>query len=113
MNARLGFAWLLSNLPEPKQFLATFSDWPSSFKTESLAILIALLVCPHHASVTINTDSASAIQMFDQVFKRQLFLNKRSILKQSDHTVWSMIHDVVHELGLSLQLVKILAHSND
>ena len=51
--------------------------------------------------------------MFDQVFKRHLFLNKRSIFKQSDHTVWSMIYDVVHELGLSLQLVKILAHSND
>ena len=51
--------------------------------------------------------------MFDQVFKRHLFLNKRSILKQSDHTVWSIIHDVVHELCISLQLVKIQAHSND
>src|SRR5256886_14601875 len=108
----LGFAWLLSNLPEPKQFLATSFGWPSSFKAESLTILTALLVCPHHASVTINTDSASAIQMFDQVFKRQLFLNKRSLLKQSDHTIWSMIHDVVYELGLSLHLVRILAHSN-
>src|SRR2546426_2358012 len=59
VNARLGFAWLLSNLPEPKQFLATSSGWPSSFKAETLAILTALLVCPHQANITINTDSAS------------------------------------------------------
>src|SRR5204862_125436 len=82
-NVHIGFAWLLTNLSEPTQFLATSSGWLSSFKAESLAILTALLICPHHANVIINTDSASAIQMYNQIFNYHSFLNKRTILKQS------------------------------
>src|SRR5207249_3668149 len=38
---------------------------------------------------------------------------KRSIFKQSDHSIWCMIHDIVQKLHLSVQLVKIQAHSNN
>src|ERR1043165_4455974 len=38
------------------QFYACISDWPSSTRAETMAILTAIYVCPKECSVTIMTD---------------------------------------------------------
>ena len=45
--------------------------------------------------------------MFDQIFKNHSFLNKRFILKQSDHIVWCMIHDIIKELDFKIDDITI------
>ncbi|PKK59906.1 hypothetical protein RhiirC2_789883 [Rhizophagus irregularis] len=67
INSKSGFGWLQTNPSSPQlTFNGSTIIFPSSFKSESLAILTILLVLPFHAICHIYTDSQNCIDIFNQ-----------------------------------------------
>jgi len=94
------------------KFSASAILWPSSTKAEMLACLIALMVAPVKAMVTIHTDSAMTIIGFNKLADlMQLSIRKRE--KVPNFQIWMTITHMIESKNLKVNLVKVKAHSGD
>ena len=105
----MGFAWVLDDplFPTPIHFKGAASSFTSSTKAESLAILTALLVCQRNSTVTIYSDSLSAIKTFENFSSK----SPRRKLKQNNFLIWHTINFIISHNNLKVSLIKVKAHS--
>ena len=84
-----GAAWMETSTTIPVCFQTSISnEWISSFKTELVALLLALLVSCEHSEVHIYTDSKSVIDKFKELAKNvDTFKYARDRLKDSHSTL--------------------------
>jgi ribonuclease HI len=108
-SCRMGFGWI-----EP-HYNVTFKGScilnPSSTKSESYAILTALLTLPNNSTVNIYTDSQNCIHNYNN-FSNPL-LSRRKQLNHNNHLLWTFIMEIIKDKGLKLTLHKVKAHSNN
>ena len=67
---KMGVSWIQtqgSNIG--RKFSAGISNWPSSYRAESAAILLVTLVVPEYCKVEIVTDSQNCIDTFSRLSK--------------------------------------------
>jgi ribonuclease HI len=66
----MGAAWLQTEEPnQGSSFIAGVTDWPSPYKAELVAIILAVLTVPQGSEVEIVTDSALCINTFNRIAK--------------------------------------------
>src|SRR5438270_12150206 len=87
-EARMGVAFILT---EPAalnlQLAVSTTTWPSAYKAELLAVLLALLVAPNNCNVNLYSDCESIIKHFDYI-NNGSFINIRNIFKQPHYNLW-------------------------
>ena len=107
----MGLGWVVVN-NEALEFSASAVLWPFSTKAKILACLTALLVAPLNAKVTLYTDSVAIIIRFDNINTfRNLSVQKKE--KISNFQIWLSIAYIIECKNLTLNMVKIKAHSGD
>ncbi|CAB4386495.1 unnamed protein product [Rhizophagus irregularis] len=106
--SKMGAAFCVNN--EPALLAqANLSLWPSSTRSELVAILMALLTGPMNAKIKIYTDSQSAIHMINNQNNKL----SRKLLKQSNSLILLKINILLQEKKMDLVLVKVKGHSGD
>ena len=112
-EARMGAAFILT---EPValnlQLAVSTTTWPSAYKAELLAVLLALLVAPNNCSVNLYSDCESIIKHFDYI-NNGGFINIRNIFKQPHHNLWLTILQEIKKKNLTVVWHKVVSHSND
>src|SRR5205823_1833978 len=112
-EARMGAAFILT---EPAalnlQLAVSTTTWPSAYKAELLAVLLALLVAPNNCSVNLYSDCESIIKHFDYI-NNSGFINIRNIFKQPHHNLWLTILQEIKKKNLTVVWHKVVSHSND
>ncbi|GBC05771.1 hypothetical protein RclHR1_06410008 [Rhizophagus clarus] len=94
-------------------YSTSIENWPSSFKAELSAVVVALLLVPSHSSVIIHTDSQSIVERFNHL-SALISLTPRYLLKGSScNPLWIILFEILSISHISLSLIKIKAHSND
>ncbi|PKB99820.1 hypothetical protein RhiirA5_429120 [Rhizophagus irregularis] len=112
INSKSGFGWLQTNPLIPQlSFNGSSIFFPSSFKSESLAILTILLVLPFNATCHIYTDSQNCIDIFNQRLLSPT-ISPRRRLKQNNFLIWDLISWLISHHYLTVHLVKVKGHSN-
>ena len=109
--------WLIlnSNNEIAIQAKEKIDNWPSSTRSELMAILHLILCIPMNRKVTIFTDSKAAIDSINNA----LLINTngrnkaRLWLKQNNSTIVSFIVDLVNSKNISLTLVKVRGHADN
>ncbi|PKB96848.1 hypothetical protein RhiirA5_434130 [Rhizophagus irregularis] len=113
IHSRSGFGWLQTDQLIPNlSFNGSTIYFPSSFKSESLAILTILLVLPPYATSSIYTDSQNCIDTFNQRIGSPV-ISPRRRLKQNNFLIWDLIIWLISHYHLTIQLLKVKAHSNN
>ena len=82
-------------------------NWPSSTRSELVAILCALLVVKSDSLVVIKTDSLVAISSIESVFRSRSF--KKS-LKLKNRSILDKIVEITQVKNLTIELCKVKAH---
>ena len=81
-STKMGIGWHQSSIDAPSvEFFAAIGNFPSSTKAKTIAILTALLICPHSCTVDIFTDSAATIANFEKVIIHKNNSTFRRLLK--------------------------------
>ncbi|GBB84209.1 hypothetical protein RclHR1_10820015 [Rhizophagus clarus] len=129
-SAEVFFPPRLSHLPAPvvlapkdgaanKQLrnncdLRTIWDWPSSFCAEVTAIFAALVVTPTDSTVSIYTDSQTAIDGL-RLCASSSYTNSRLYYKTSNFELWASIERFIRGKQLTVLPVKFsfLFHDSD
>ena len=110
----MGSAWIQTQGPQPNStFKASPSCWPSSFKAESVAILMALLTVPDRRKVRIYTDSQTCIDTYHKLLTPHPKFTKRKLLKIKNWSIWTKILELTQSKSLTVKLIKVKAHSGD
>ncbi|EXX62796.1 hypothetical protein RirG_158430 [Rhizophagus irregularis DAOM 197198w] len=104
----MGAAFCVNNEPALSA-QANISLWPSSIRSELVAIFLALLTGPMNAKIKIYTDSQSAIYMINNQYNK----SGRKLLKQSNSLILLKIDILLQEKKMDLVLVKVKGHSGD
>ncbi|PKK58109.1 hypothetical protein RhiirC2_796850 [Rhizophagus irregularis] len=109
----MGYGWTTSNLSNINiTYNGSVKFFPSSTKAETMAILTALVVCPVHGKIIINTDSQVAIDSFYK--SRNLHsISPRCFNKINNNILWSSIHYIIKTLSLQVRFIKVKAHSGN
>src|SRR2546429_5918091 len=104
----MGTGWII---PEADVFFGTATtSWPSSTKAELSAILTLLLALPVELqSITINTDSQSAI---DNI-QKYTGLSIRAKSKIPNIMIVDQIWRIVKAKQIAISMVKVKGHSGD
>ncbi|GET01586.1 ribonuclease H-like domain-containing protein [Rhizophagus clarus] len=68
------------------EFSTTIDKWPSAYRGKLLAVVLALIVVPHHT---------------------------RDYFKLNNNYLWNILCRVIRSLNLNVELFKVSAHSND
>jgi len=110
-----GAAWMETSTTIPVCFQTSISnEWISSFKTELVALLLALLVSCEHSEVHIYTDSKSVIDKFKELAKNvDTFKYARDRLKDSHSTLWFAVFVAMETLDLNVIMHKVKSHNNN
>ena len=112
-EARMGAAFILTEPVDLNLRLAvSTTTWPSAYKAELLAVLLALLVAPNNCSVNLYSDCESIIKHFDYI-NNGGFINIRNIFKQPHHNLWLTILQEIKKKNLTVVWHKVISHSND
>ncbi|RIA85066.1 hypothetical protein C1645_831357 [Glomus cerebriforme] len=107
-----GLGWLETSDPSNiLTFKARIIHHASSTRSESMAILTAIITAPRKSSITIHTDSASCIQTLNKILDPLTSLRK--LHKIPNYLIWQTIKYIISFNELSLTLIKVKAHSND
>jgi ribonuclease HI len=110
-----GAAWMETSTTTPVCFQTSISnEWISSFKTELVALLLALLVSCEHSEVHIYTDSKSVIDKFKDLARNvDTFKYARDRLKDSHSTLWFAVFVAMETLDLKVIMHKVKSHNNN
>lgn len=87
-------------------------DNPSSSHAETAAIYAALTVSPSDSSITIYTDSQTAING-PHGCSSFLFSNSCFYYKTTNFELWTVIERTIHSKRLAIFLIKVKAHSSN
>ncbi|GET60045.1 RNA-directed DNA polymerase from mobile element jockey-like [Rhizophagus irregularis DAOM 181602=DAOM 197198] len=89
-----------------------FHNWPSSTRAEIAAIHAALTVTPPSSTVTIHTDSQSAIDGL-RLCATFSYSNSRLYYKTTNFELWAIIEHLISSKSLSVTAVKVKGHSGN
>ncbi|GET55689.1 RNA-directed DNA polymerase from mobile element jockey-like [Rhizophagus irregularis DAOM 181602=DAOM 197198] len=87
-------------------------NWPSSTRAETAAIHAALTVTPPSSTVTIYTDSQSAIDGL-RLCDSSSYSNSRLYYKTTNFELWAIIEHLISSKSLSVMAVKVKGHSGN
>ncbi|GET55571.1 RNA-directed DNA polymerase from mobile element jockey-like [Rhizophagus irregularis DAOM 181602=DAOM 197198] len=87
-------------------------NWPSSTRAEIAAIHAALTVTPPFSTVTIHTDSQSAIDGL-RLCATFSYSNSRLYYKTTNFELWAIIERLISSKFLSVTVVKVKGHSGN
>ncbi|GET54159.1 RNA-directed DNA polymerase from mobile element jockey-like isoform X1 [Rhizophagus irregularis DAOM 181602=DAOM 197198] len=87
-------------------------NWPSSTRAEIAAIHAALTVTPPSSTVTIHTDSQSAIDGL-RLCATFSYSNSRLYYKTTNFELWAIIERLISSKSLSVTAVKVKGHSGN
>ncbi|GBC53064.1 ribonuclease H-like domain-containing protein [Rhizophagus irregularis DAOM 181602=DAOM 197198] len=87
-------------------------NWPSSTRAEIAAIHAALTVTPPSSTVTIHTDSQSAIDGL-RLCATFSYSNSRLYYKTTNFELWAIIEHLISSKSLSVTAVKVKGHSSN
>ncbi|GET67343.1 RNA-directed DNA polymerase from mobile element jockey-like isoform X1 [Rhizophagus irregularis DAOM 181602=DAOM 197198] len=87
-------------------------NWPSSTRAEIAAIHAALTVTPPFSTVTIYTDSQSAIDGL-RLCATFSYSNSRLYYKTTNFELWAIIERLIFSKSLSVTAVKVKGHSGN
>ncbi|GBC20914.2 RNA-directed DNA polymerase from mobile element jockey-like [Rhizophagus irregularis DAOM 181602=DAOM 197198] len=87
-------------------------NWPSSTRAEIAAIHAALTVTPPFSTVTIYTDSQSAIDGL-RLCATFSYSNSRLYYKTTNFELWAIIESLIFSKSLSVTAVKVKGHSGN
>ncbi|PKC74043.1 hypothetical protein RhiirA1_450425 [Rhizophagus irregularis] len=105
----MGAAFCVNNEPHLSA-QANLSLWPSSTRSELVAIFMALLTAPMNAIINIYTDSQNAICMINNHHNK----SGRKLLKQTNSLLILLkINILLQEKKMELILEKVKGHSGD
>jgi hypothetical protein len=86
---KMGTAWIQSKGPyQDSSLIAGVSDWPSAYRAELVAILLAILTVPQSNNVEIVIDSASCINIFNRLSRPDSKRTTRRWIKEKNWTLW-------------------------
>ncbi|CAB4485285.1 unnamed protein product [Rhizophagus irregularis] len=113
IDSKSGFGWVQT---DPSVPITTFNGstifFPSSFKSESLAILTILITLPPHATCKIYTDSQNCIDTFNSRLNSSV-ISPRRRLKQNNFLIWDLIFWLITKYAITVRLFKVKAHSHN
>ncbi|GET55983.1 ribonuclease H-like domain-containing protein [Rhizophagus irregularis DAOM 181602=DAOM 197198] len=87
-------------------------NWPSSTRAEIAAIHAALTVTPPSSTVTIHTDSQSAIDGL-RLYATFSYFTSRLYYKTTNFELWAIIERLISSKSLSVTAVKVKDHSGN
>ncbi|CAB4405835.1 unnamed protein product [Rhizophagus irregularis] len=96
-------------------FRSEISYFPSSNKTELLAVISALIVLPSNSEVTIYTDSNNVITSYYDIIDRNNFIiSPRKFFKiRTNNIYWSILREIIVTNNLTLDFIKVRGHSDN
>ncbi|CAB4424299.1 unnamed protein product [Rhizophagus irregularis] len=113
IESKSGFGWIQTHPSVPTTtFKGSTIFFPSSFKSENLAILTILITLPTNSICTIYTDSQNCIDTYNTRLTTPT-ISPRKRLKQNNFLIWDLIFWLIHHHSLTIQLLKVKAHSNN
>ncbi|EXX67084.1 ribonuclease H-like domain-containing protein [Rhizophagus irregularis DAOM 181602=DAOM 197198] len=89
-----------------------FYNWPSSTRAEIAAIHATLTVVPPSSTITIYTDSQSAIDGL-RLCATSSYSNSRLYYKTTNFELWAIIEHLISSKSLSVMAVKVKGHSSN
>src|SRR5207248_9798707 len=103
-DVTMGFAWIQTYPCSPRlAFQASTSKWPSAYKSELMAVLAAIVVCPSGCDIDIFTDCQSIVNI-SQAIANFRYANRRNILKDSNSYLWRIIYATIILLKLTVNI---------
>jgi hypothetical protein len=83
-------------------------------KSETLAVLITLLILPHYSIIKIFTDSAIVVDNFRKIKILLPNLTSRQFFKISNlNNIWKIIFEIIDALSFTVDIHKVDAHSTN
>jgi len=111
---RMGAAWVQTEGPNQGNFFAAgVTDWPSSYRAEIVAIILAMLTVPQNSEIEIVTDSASCINTFHRLYKPSPKHTIRRWIKEKNWSLWMRLFEIIRRKRLQVKFKKVKAHSGD
>ena len=103
------FAFVQTRYPIPQvEFKATTENFLSSYKTEILAVLTALLIIPKNCIVTFYIDNKAVTEYLNHHPDSP---SLRNFFKEDSNIYWNTIKDIISTNNLTVKFIKIPAHS--
>ena len=102
----MGAGWIIENLD--LSFKCGIVHFPSSTRPELIAILTALLAISLNMFVTIYTDSQAVINGINGIMSMK---STRQILKMMNHSILSVIKQLILTKDVEFKMVKVKGHS--
>ncbi|CAB4420682.1 unnamed protein product [Rhizophagus irregularis] len=95
------------------EFYSTIDKWPSAYRGELLAVLLALSVVLKNSKVRVNTDSLNVITQFEKLKKSKFIQTSREYFKSNNNFLWAILCRIVLTLNLHVEMFKVMAHADD
>src|SRR5205085_7893675 len=92
-------------------FVAQVQHWPSSYKTELLAILLAISIASRNCKVDIYTDSQSVIFKYQKL--TQTITNLSYHYSYNNWPIWHTLFNLIKSYKLIILFHKVIAHSEN
>ncbi|GBC00137.1 hypothetical protein RclHR1_03760001 [Rhizophagus clarus] len=112
-NISCAFAHLDRSFGIPQvEFYTTIDKWPSAYRGELLAVILALMVVPYRSKVRINIDSLNVITMFEGFKCNNFSLTSRDYFKLNNSYLWSILIRIIRQQNLHVEMFKVAAHTD-
>ena len=108
----MGIAWIQVFKDQIiHQFSAQIQNWPSSYKAELVAILLAICTCPRNSTIHIYTDSQSIISKYKSLLYS--IYNPNKIYSYNYWPIWHTLFNLIQSYSYTIIFHKVLAHSDN
>ena len=108
----MGIGWVQVHDDQIIQsFSAQITNWPSSYKTELLAILSVISTIPRNSCLKIFTDSQSVISKYNKLLTLSPHSTKN--FKFNSWPIWHTLLNILKAFNIQLSLYKVQAHSDN
>jgi ribonuclease HI len=106
----IGWVQVVDNI-STNSFSSQIKYWPSSYKTELLAVLSAICTAPRNCKIDIFTDSQSIISKFHKL--THTTTNPSHYLSFNCWPIWHTILNLIKSYNFTIFFHKVQAHSDD